>query len=146
MVILLGIGAHQMAASLVAAQQGESSLSPAALQFYSLGTVMRVLAALILSLIFTLSYATLAGKSSRPEMVLIPLLDVLQSVPILGFREHLIRCEPLTAHIRHVLDEREEHPAPPGRRFEFELEDHLHQADAEKTLRAAIASGRYAEL
>ena len=34
------------------------------------------------------------------------------------FREHLIRFVPLTAHIRHVLDEREEHRAPRGR-FEF---------------------------
>ena len=46
---------------------------------------MRMLAALILSLVFTLTYATLAGKSRRAEMVLIPLLDVLQSVPILGY-------------------------------------------------------------
>jgi NitT/TauT family transport system ATP-binding protein len=57
----------------------------------------------------------------------------------------LIRFVPLTGHIRHVLDEREEHRAP-RERFEFELQDHLHQADAEKTLRAAIDWGRYAEL
>ena len=37
------------------------------------------------SLLFTLTYATLAAKSRRAEVVLIPLLDVLQSVPILGF-------------------------------------------------------------
>jgi NitT/TauT family transport system ATP-binding protein len=61
------------------------------------------------------------------------------------FREHLIRFVPLAAHIRHVLDEREEHRAPRAR-FEFELEDHLNQHDAEKTLRAAIEWGRYAEL
>jgi len=61
------------------------------------------------------------------------------------FREHLIRFVPLAAHIRHVLDEREEHHAPRAR-FEFELEDHLNSSDAEKTLRTAIAWGRYAEL
>ncbi|HKM70443.1 MAG TPA: nitrate/sulfonate/bicarbonate ABC transporter ATP-binding protein [Stellaceae bacterium] len=61
------------------------------------------------------------------------------------FREHLIRFVPLAAHIRHVLDEREEHRAPRAR-FEFELQDHLNQRDAEKTLRAAIDWGRYAEL
>ena len=61
------------------------------------------------------------------------------------FREHLIRFVPLAAHIRHVLDEREEHRAPRAR-FEFELQDHLNQGDAEKTLRAAIDWGRYAEL
>jgi NitT/TauT family transport system ATP-binding protein len=61
------------------------------------------------------------------------------------FREHLIRFVPLAAHIRHVLDEREEHQAPRGR-FEFELQDHLNRGEAEKTLRAAIDWGRYAEL
>jgi NitT/TauT family transport system ATP-binding protein len=61
------------------------------------------------------------------------------------FKEHLIRFVPLAAHIRHVLDEREEHRAPRAR-FEFELEDHLNRSDAEKTLRTAIDWGRYAEL
>ena len=42
-------------------------------------------AALVGSLVFTFTYATLAAKSRRWEMVLIPVLDVLQSVPILGF-------------------------------------------------------------
>ena len=42
-------------------------------------------AALAASLVFTFTYATLAAKSRRWEMVLIPLLDILQSVPILGF-------------------------------------------------------------
>src|SRR6516225_371492 len=74
-----------MVAPFAIAQQPEISLSPAALPFYVLRTVMRMLAALILSLIFTFTYATLAGRSCRAEMVLIPLLDVLQSVPILGY-------------------------------------------------------------
>ncbi len=42
-------------------------------------------AALFFSLVFTFTYATLAAKSRRWEMVLIPVLDILQSVPILGF-------------------------------------------------------------
>jgi NitT/TauT family transport system permease protein len=37
------------------------------------------------SLVFTFVYATLAAKSRRAALLLIPLLDVLQSVPILGF-------------------------------------------------------------
>jgi NitT/TauT family transport system ATP-binding protein len=61
------------------------------------------------------------------------------------FREHLIRFVPLAAHIRHVLNEREGHLAPRVR-FESELEDHLNPSDAEKTLRAVIGWGRYAEL
>src|SRR5262249_7544640 len=40
---------------------------------------------LALSLIFTLVYATLAAKSRRLGVVLIPILDILQSVPVLGF-------------------------------------------------------------
>ena len=47
--------------------------------------MMRMLAALVASLIFTFTYATLAAKSRRAETVLIPVLDVLQSVPILGY-------------------------------------------------------------
>jgi len=84
-VILLGIGARQMVGPFVAEHQQAISLSPAALPSYVLRTVMRMLAALVASLIFTFTYATLAAKSRRAEMVLIPLLDVLQSVPILGY-------------------------------------------------------------
>jgi NitT/TauT family transport system ATP-binding protein len=61
------------------------------------------------------------------------------------FKEHLLRFVPLAAHIRHVLDEREGHQAPRGR-FELELQDHLNPGEAEKTLRAVVGWGRYAEL
>jgi hypothetical protein len=69
--------------------------------------------------------------------------DIGERKPL--FREHLLRFVPLAAHIRHVLDERRDHRAPRAR-FEFELEDHLNRNDAEKTLHAPIAWGRYAEL
>src|SRR5258706_313770 len=46
---------------------------------------LRIFAAMVLSLAFTLSYATWAAKSARAAKLLIPLLDILQSVPILGF-------------------------------------------------------------
>lgn len=84
-IIMLGSGAHHMVAPLSAGEQPEISLSPAALPEYALRTTMRMLAALIASLIFTFTYATLAAKSRRAEMALIPLLDVLQSVPVLGY-------------------------------------------------------------
>jgi ABC-type proline/glycine betaine transport system permease subunit len=48
-------------------------------------TTLRMPAALFTSLIFTLLYATAAAKSCGAEIVLIPLLDVLQSVPVLGY-------------------------------------------------------------
>jgi len=60
-------------------------LRPSALPEYAMRTSLRMLAAMVLSLIFALTYATLAAKSRRAERVLIPLLDILQSVPILGF-------------------------------------------------------------
>jgi len=61
------------------------SLDPANLPGYALRTSMRMLIALGLSLVFTLTYATWAAKSQRAGTLLIPLLDILQSVPILGF-------------------------------------------------------------
>lgn len=52
---------------------------------YAGRSVMRMALALVASLIFTFTYATLAAKSARAEKILIPVLDILQSVPILGF-------------------------------------------------------------
>jgi NitT/TauT family transport system ATP-binding protein len=61
------------------------------------------------------------------------------------FKEHLLRFVPLTGHICRVLQEREGRRAP-RMRFDVELEDHLTPDEAERTLRAATAWGRYAEL
>ncbi len=61
------------------------SLDPWRLPEYALRTVLRMGAALIASLVFSLAYAALAAKSRRAEKILIPVLDILQSVPILGF-------------------------------------------------------------
>ena len=52
---------------------------------YAARTTFRMLAALVLSLVFTLTYATWAAKSERAGKLLVPILDILQSVPILGF-------------------------------------------------------------
>jgi NitT/TauT family transport system permease protein len=60
-------------------------LAPSHLPEYALRTTLRMFAALALSLLFTFTYAPLAVRSRRAGFVLIPLLDVLQSVPILGF-------------------------------------------------------------
>jgi NitT/TauT family transport system permease protein len=61
------------------------SLDPWRLPEYALRTVLRMGAALIASLVFSLGYAALAAKSRTAEKILIPVLDILQSVPILGF-------------------------------------------------------------
>ncbi len=63
----------------------EISLAPTALPWYALLSVGRVLAAYGLSLLFTFTYGSAAARSRRAEQILLPLLDVLQSVPILSF-------------------------------------------------------------
>ncbi len=84
-ILLIGSGAWQMFAPFSQTQPPHISLSPSVLPNYALRTTMRMLAALIASLLFTFTYGTLAAKSRRAETVLIPLLDVLQSVPVLGY-------------------------------------------------------------
>jgi NitT/TauT family transport system permease protein len=84
-ILLIGSGARQMLEPLATAQAPHISLSPTALPNYALRTTIRMLAALVVSLLFTFTYGTAAAKSRRAEMVLIPLLDVLQSVPVLGY-------------------------------------------------------------
>ena len=61
------------------------SLAPSHLPEYAARTTLRMFIAMVLSFVFTLSYATWAAKSPRAGRVLVPLLDILQSVPILGF-------------------------------------------------------------
>ena len=61
------------------------SLDPSHLPAYALRTTLRMFAALGASLVFTFTFATLAAKSRRGGLVMVPLLDILQSVPILGF-------------------------------------------------------------
>jgi NitT/TauT family transport system permease protein len=63
----------------------EVSLDPANLPNYAMRTTLRMFAALMASLLFTFTYGTAAAKSRRASLVLIPILDILQSVPILGF-------------------------------------------------------------
>jgi NitT/TauT family transport system permease protein len=61
------------------------TLNPWDLPGYALRTGLRMLIALGVSLVFTFTYATWAAKSPRAGSLLVPLLDILQSVPILGF-------------------------------------------------------------
>jgi NitT/TauT family transport system permease protein len=63
----------------------EVSLDPIYLPDYAVRTTLRMFAALVASLVFTFTYGTAAAKSRRAGLVLIPVLDILQSVPILGF-------------------------------------------------------------
>src|SRR6266403_3030400 len=83
--VLIVYGGEQTTLPLSALNATPVSLDPANLPLYALRTTMRMLLAIVCSLVFTFIYATLAAKSRRAAIVLIPLLDILQSVPILGF-------------------------------------------------------------
>src|SRR5215467_12909587 len=65
-------------------------LSPRALPGYTLLSLSRGFAAYLLSLLFTLVYGTIAAHSRRAEKILIPLLDIGQGIPILGFLPGLV--------------------------------------------------------
>ncbi|MGH3228778.1 MAG: ABC transporter permease [Streptosporangiaceae bacterium] len=61
------------------------STDPADLPYYAVRSLLRMFIGLILSVLFTFVYATAAARLRRASKVLIPLLDILQSVPVLGF-------------------------------------------------------------
>jgi NitT/TauT family transport system permease protein len=83
--VLIVYGGEQTTLPLSALDTAPVTLDPVHLPYYALRTTMRMLMAMACSLVFTFVYAAIAAKSRRAEMVLIPLLDILQSVPILGF-------------------------------------------------------------
>ena len=68
----------------------EIDLSPRALPVYTFFSMVRGLVAYVISLAFTLVYAFWAAKDPRAERLLIPLLDILQSIPVLGFMPGLV--------------------------------------------------------
>jgi len=85
--VLIGV-AHEAQGTFVRITAPEAltvTLDPANLPAYAVRTTMRMFAALLASLLFTFTYATAAAKSRRAALILIPILDILQSVPILGF-------------------------------------------------------------
>jgi NitT/TauT family transport system permease protein len=65
--------------------QAEISLQPSALPKYALYSVLRIFVAYVFSLIFTLIYGYAAAYHRAAERVMIPLLDTLQSIPVLSF-------------------------------------------------------------
>jgi len=83
--VALSHGARETLAPLRSIAQAPISLDPWRLPEYAVRTSLRMIAAMVASLVFTFTYATAAAKNRHAEMVLIPLLDILQSVPVLGF-------------------------------------------------------------
>src|ERR1700740_3153594 len=85
LLVFLGEASRNLFEPLAELQKQPPSLDPRNLPEYAARTTLRMLIAMVLSLVFTFTYATLAAKSRSAERLLVPLLDILQSVPILGF-------------------------------------------------------------
>lgn len=83
--VLVVHGAQQMALPLAKLDTEPVVLDLARLPEYALRTTMRMFAGLVASLIFTLVVATAAAKSRKAELVIVPALDILQSIPVFGF-------------------------------------------------------------
>ena len=81
----LAHGAREMAAPAGQLTLDPVTLDPANLPEYALRTTLRMFAAILLSLLFTFVVATLAAKNRKAELIIVPALDILQSVPVLGF-------------------------------------------------------------
>ncbi|QCP48632.1 ABC transporter permease subunit [Trinickia violacea] len=85
LIAMAAIGFHETMEPIATLKTQVISTDPSNLPEYALRTTLRMLAAMVASLVFTLVYGTLAAKSRRAEKVLIPILDILQSVPVLGY-------------------------------------------------------------
>src|SRR6201988_3418957 len=85
LLVFLGEASRHLFEPLAELEKQPPSLDPHHLPEYAARTTLRMLIAMVVSLVFTFTYATLAAKNKRAERLLVPLLDILQSVPILGF-------------------------------------------------------------
>jgi NitT/TauT family transport system permease protein len=65
--------------------QAEISQDPRILPLYALYSLVRIGVAYLLSLLFALAYGYIAANSRRAEILMVPLLDILQSIPVLSF-------------------------------------------------------------
>ena len=86
-IALVAFGGHETTQPIAYASRTPLSLDPANLPYYALRTTLRMLAGIVLSFIFTLTYGALAQKSRRAEMVLFP-----KSVPGLSNGRRTMLC------------------------------------------------------
>ncbi|MBF8178817.1 MAG: ABC transporter permease subunit [Burkholderiaceae bacterium] len=84
--VAVGFGAMQMTRPFVVGEVTPISLDPSNLPYYLLRTILRMFIALGCALLFSFVFAAIAAKYRAAEKVMIPTLDILQSVPILGFQ------------------------------------------------------------
>jgi len=83
--VLMAYGSQQMSRPYELGQPLPLSLDPSFLPYYLLRTTLRMFIALGASMVFSCVFAALTTKYRLAEKVLVPLLDILQSIPILGF-------------------------------------------------------------
>lgn len=83
--VLLAYAAEQMARPYQLGEVLPLSLDPLNLPYYLVRSTLRMFIALAASILFSCAFAVLATKVRAAEKVLVPMLDILQSIPILGF-------------------------------------------------------------
>ena len=83
--VLLAYGAEQMNRPFQLGEALPLSLDPIHLPYYLLRTTLRMFLALAASMVFSCVFAALTVKYKVAEKILVPLLDILQSIPVLGF-------------------------------------------------------------
>ncbi len=83
--VLVVHGAQQMNLPVSALHTQPVVLDPARLPEYALRSTLRMFAAIFASLTFTFVVATIAAKSHKAELVIVPMLDIAQSIPIMAF-------------------------------------------------------------
>lgn len=77
-------GTSQMTLPYKVGRSIEISLSPWSLPFYAINSVLRMFIAMAVSLLVTFTVAPLAAKNRHAEKFLLPLIDIMQAVPVLG--------------------------------------------------------------
>ncbi|HEY3433656.1 MAG TPA: ABC transporter permease subunit [Rhodocyclaceae bacterium] len=85
LLVLLAYGGQQMATPYQVGETIPLSLEPDNLPYYLLRTTLRMFIALGASMVFSCIFAALTTKYRAAEKVLVPILDILQSIPVLGF-------------------------------------------------------------
>lgn len=85
LVLAFGWGASKMMGQYQLGKPLPISLNPLDLPYYALRTVLRMFIAMFFSLICAFIFGSWAAKSRHAERIIIPCVDILQSVPVLGF-------------------------------------------------------------
>ncbi len=85
LVAIIYTGVHLAIYTPAVIKGPEISLAPSALPWYTLLSITRMAAAYFLSILFSITYGRIAAYNTKAEKFMLPLLDVLQSVPILSF-------------------------------------------------------------